>query len=208
MASFLNPGAITEKKVVDTEKDALKPAYSPDSTRIAYFQDRERLEVFNRKDQSISEALPKGSFYSYTDGDLAFEWSPDGRWLATTIGAGVSQTDVILVDASAEKPPINLSNSGFFDKMPTFSAGGKVVVWASGRDGLRTADYNAAQFDFYATFLTRKLYDIFKATRDPQVGTEQADAAKPADEASEDQDDWQPQVSGLAQRTERTLLTR
>ncbi len=204
--SFLNPGAIVETRIVDTDGDALKPAYSPDGSRIAYFQNRDRLQVFSRADGTTVEPLPKGSFYSYTDDDLEFRWSPDGRWLTTIRGSGVAQTDVIMLDASAKAPPINISNSGYNDKMPMFSAGGKVVVWASGRDGLRTADANAAQHDFYAAFLTRELYDSFKLARDPQAVATPA-ASRPGADAAGDEmgaaPAWQPQLSGLAQRTER-----
>ena len=82
--------------------------------------------------------------YSYQDGDLPFVWLPDSRWLAATTGSAVTSFDVSLIDASSQKPPVNLTRSGFHAVEPLFSPDGQAVYYQSARDGLQTADSKAA----------------------------------------------------------------
>ena len=188
---FLSAGPIIERKIIDTGGDALQPMYSPDGTRIAYLEDRKRIRVFNRLDKSTVTALPDGFIYSYADGDMSFAWSPDSRWLTATVGSIVTTTDIVLLDATGRAKPVYLSRNGYRDASPQFTADGKAVVWASGRNGLVRADANTAQFDIYITYLTQEAYDASRTAAE-----EKAQAKVPDKE-------WRPQVDGLAHRTRR-----
>jgi tricorn protease len=153
--SFQTPGALKETRLTNTTTDVTEPAYSPDGQRIAYLEDRTRLVVMDLATKKTVTAMPPGLSYSYHDGDLPFVWSPDGRWLAATIGSAVTSFNVALVDASGQKPPVNLTRSGFVSAGPQFSADGKVLLFLSSRDGLQTADSKDAEVDVYAAFLTQ-----------------------------------------------------
>jgi dipeptidyl aminopeptidase/acylaminoacyl peptidase len=51
----------------------------------------------------------------------------------------LSLFDVSLIDASGQKPPVNLTRSGFHAVEPLFSPDGQAVYYQSARDGLQTA---------------------------------------------------------------------
>ncbi|MFZ4859120.1 MAG: S41 family peptidase [Desulfuromonadaceae bacterium] len=191
-APFLAAGPIVERKIIDTGGDSLQPVYSPDGQRIAYLDDRKRIKVYNRRDGSNTTILPDGYIYSYVDGDLSFAWSPDGRGLVATVGSIVSTTDIMLLDASGVSKPVFISRNGYRDAMPQFTRDGKAVVWASGRNGLKQADSNAAQFDVYITYLTQEAYDSSRLSDE-----DKAESKKIVEKA------WQPNIDGLQHRTRR-----
>lgn len=198
--SFLDPGPINETQLIETEGDALQPAYSPDGRRIAYLDNRRRIRVFDRRDGKTLTVLPEGSLYSYQDGDMSFAWSPDGRWLTATGGSIVTATNVLLLDASGKQPPLDLSRSGYADTSPAFTRDGKAVIWATGRYGLRRADDNEGQFDVQIAFLTAQAHDAFQAALE---GTATAEPkSNPTDEKTQ-ADTWQPEIAGIEARSHR-----
>ena len=201
--SFLAPGPLKETPITDTATDVLQPAYSPDGQRIAFLEDRKRLVVLDRKTGKTVTVLPDGLLFSYTDNDLPFAWSPDGRWLAVTTGSAASQFEVYLVDASGQKPPVNISRSGFQEIGPAFSPDGKAIYYLSTRAGLRTTDAKAAEVDIYATFLTQDAYDAFVRPADQTVPTAASPAVTAKDAPPPAAPMWEPQFDGLEFRTGR-----
>ncbi|MCP5426621.1 MAG: PD40 domain-containing protein [Gammaproteobacteria bacterium] len=189
--SFLDPGPIEETRVIDTQGDALYPAYAPDGHRIAYFDNRGSIRVFDRQPGTTTTVLPEGRIYSYQDGDLSLAWSPDGRFLTSTSGSIVTATDVLLIDAAGQHEPINVSRSGYADRKPAFTRDGQAIVWQTGRYGLQEADANTAQFDVEIAFLTQEAFDAFKSATQSVAGAVAVSA------------DWQPQAEGLPHRLKR-----
>jgi tricorn protease len=202
--SFQTPGALKETRLTNTQTDITEPAYSPDGQRIAYLEDRTSLVVMDLATKKTVTAMPKGLSYSYTDGDLPFVWSPDGRWLAATIGSAITSFNIALVDASGQKPPVNVTRSGFTSVGPQFSADGKVLLYLSMRDGLQTADSQGAELDVYATFLTQSAYDAVARSSDriaaPSAEPKKTDA-KPEEKKAAPA--WEPELDDLSARTVR-----
>lgn len=192
-ASFTAAGAVMEKKVIDTEGDAFFPTYSPDGKRIAFLDNRRAIQVFDRESDKSVTVLPEGSIYSYQDGDLSLQWSPDGRFLVATTGSIIGDMDISLLDASGKAAPINLSTSGYSDMLPQFTADGKAVLWFSDRNGLRKADATAGQMDLYMAHLTQEAFDLYAQAKNG-VNPE---AAALADSS------WLPQAQGIRHRTTR-----
>ena len=182
MTSFASPGPLVERKLVDTDGDALLPKLSPDGRLLAYIANRNSIRVLDRASGKTVTALPAGYFYSYVDEDMSFEWSADSRWITATVGSIVTNQDIVLVAASGQGKPMFVTRSGYNDQEPQFSADGKAVLWTSGREGLRQADYTTGQLDIYLAYLTRAGFDA----------KDEADGAA-----------WQPQPGGIEQRTKR-----
>lgn len=191
--SFTAAGPVTEKKIIETEGDALFPAYSPHSNRIAFLDNRRSIQVFDRETGKSVTALKEGSIYSYQDGDLSLKWSPDGRWIIATTGSIIGDMDVTLLDAAGQAEPMNLSQSGYFDENPQFTPDSKAVIWESDRNGLRKADATAGQKDIYIAHLTQAAFDDFTQARNGVQVVAQDKAAER----------WEPQGRGIRHRTAR-----
>ena len=191
--SFTTAGAVTEKKVIDTEGDAFFPVYSPDGKRIAFLDNRRSIQVYDRATGKSVTVLKEGSIYSYQDGDLSLKWSPDGRWIIATTGSIIGDMDISLLDASGLAEPMNLSSSGYTDSSPQFTPDSKAVIWESDRNGLRKSDATAGQTDIFIAHLTQEAFDDFTGARNGvQVAAQ--DKAK---------EKWEPQMRGLRHRTAR-----
>ncbi len=195
-AGFASPGKLEEARLVDSSVDLLFPAYAPDGTRIAYLENRNGITVWDRDDATTRQALPPGSVYSYLDGDHQFAWSPDGRFILSTVGSIAGDMDIALCDASGENPPVNLSRSGYINMSPVFLPDGQAVLWTSDREGLRSPDGTGGQVDLFIAHLTEEAYAAFKLTLS---GTE------PARSTATNQIDtaWQPQTEGIRHRITR-----
>ena len=72
---------ITEERLTKGDKVSMQPKYSPDGKEIAFFENRADLRIMNLASKQVRTVLDGKYVYSYSDGDLWFEWSPDSRWL-------------------------------------------------------------------------------------------------------------------------------
>ncbi len=198
-ASFTAPGGLEEKKLIASEVDLLFPAYSPDGNRIAYLDNRSSIKVWDRVNNTTAVPLPPGQVYSYADGDLGYDWSPDGRFLLVTTGSIVGDIDIALCDATGKKPPVNLSQSGYANMSPFFLPDGQSVLWTSDRLGLRSPHGKGAQEDIFIAHLTQEAFDAFKLARSGATVPAQAEV----NDASKKNTAWQPQTEGIRHRITR-----
>ncbi len=159
---FLESAAFQEQPLVVGTQDAFAPLLSPDGTRLAYLEDRKRLKVLDRKSGKSRTVFEDPRFYMYEDDDSAFVWSPDSRRLLVRSGNGISGTDILLVSADGSHSPINLSQSGYNEDAPAFSADGKSVLWMSDRHGLRNALSKEAQTEVFQVFLSTAAFEQAK----------------------------------------------
>ena len=200
-ASFLTPGQPRETVLINSGSDVLQASYSPDGKRVAYLEDRKRIRVFNKETRQTITVLKEGALYSYSDNDLRFTWSPDGRWIAATTGSAASNEEISLIDAEGKSAPINISQSGYRDLDPVFSPDGKALFYLSTRYGLKTSDAKAAELDVLATFLTQDAYDAFTHPSDQLITTTASGQQTAAEVAPSPA--WQPELDGLRRRSIR-----
>ncbi len=198
-SGFTTPGGMEEKKIIASEVDLLFPAYSPDGNRIAYLDNRNNIKVWNRVDNTTATPLPPGHVYSYADGDIGYDWSPDGRFLLATLGSIVGDMDIALCDATGKKPPVNLSQSGYANRSPFFLPDGQSVLWTSDRLGLRTPHGKASQEDIFIAHLTQEAFDAFKLARSGAGLPPKADSK----DTNKNTTAWQPQTDGIRHRITR-----
>ncbi|HHN79010.1 MAG TPA: hypothetical protein ENK11_10125, partial [Phycisphaerales bacterium] len=165
---FFSATKIEEKPVVATDADEFQPAYSPDGEKVAYLFERNEIRVFDTETGETATALPGDKFYSYEDGDLWYDWSPDGRWIATQFYSRgrIFYTEVGLVPADGEGDFIELSNSGYDDMRPRFAMEGGAVIWMTDRYGMRAQGSWGAENDVVAAFLTQDAYDRFRLSKE------------------------------------------
>ena len=166
--SFTYATQLTEERLTNSMATSQMPKYSPDGKMVAFFENRGDLRVIDVKSKDILTVLDGKNNYSYSDGDLWFEWSPDSRWLLSSYmgGGGWNSNDIALVDASGKKDPVNLSNSGYTDTGGRWVLDGKAILFASDRAGYRSHGSWGAEYDAYLMFLDLDAYDHFRMTKE------------------------------------------
>ena len=176
---------IEEEQLVKTGITSQYPQYSPDGKEVAFFEDRAALRIVNLKSKEIRTVLDGKYVYSYSDGDIAFEWSPDSKWLLSTyIGnGGWNNQDIALVKADG-KEVHNLTNSGYSDSNGKWVLDGKAMLFQSDRAGYRSHGSWGAEDDAYIMFFDLDAYNRFNMSKEE---IELADANKDEKEKKEDE---------------------
>jgi Tol biopolymer transport system component len=166
---FFSATAIDEKEVVATEAEEFQPAYSPDGEKIAYVYNRSALNVVDRESGETVNVLPGTAYYSYSDGDFWYDWSPDSAWLAVQFydrdRVFVTEVGVVPADGS-DTTPINLSNTGYNAGNPIWAMEGGAILWGSDRYGERSHGSWGGEFDVMGAFLTQDAFDRFTLSKE------------------------------------------
>lgn len=158
---------LTEEPLLETPEETFQPLYSPDGKEVAYLEERTTLKVIDVKTRAIRAILDGKFNYSYTDGDMWFQWSPDGQqFLVTYFGKKRWNTNVGMVDAQGKQNIVNLTESGYFDKSPNWILDGKAMMWLSDREGMRSHGSWGSQRDVYAMFFDRGAFDRFRLSKE------------------------------------------
>lgn len=181
---FFTATGFEESEVFETNEDAFQPLASPDGKKVAFIGTRDNIRVFDRESKEITTVLDASYNYSYTDGDITFDWSPDSKWITADIASNgrLFFTNVAIVPADGSEAPKDISLSGYTDIAPTWHPSGGVVYWASARYGQRDHGSHGTQFDIYASFLNKEAWDKFKSSKEElellKEAKEEAEKAK------------------------------
>ena len=158
---------IEEEQLTKTNVTSQYPAYSPDGKEVAFYEDRATLRIINLKSKEVRTVLDGKYNYSYSDGDIWFEWSPDSKWLMCSyIGnGGWNNTDIAVVKADG-KEGHNITDSGYSDSNGKWVLGGKAILFESDRAGYRSHGSWGAEYDAYLMFLDLEAYDRFRMSKE------------------------------------------
>lgn len=181
---------LKEEQLTHTDHTSQQPQFSPDGKEIAFFENRGDLCVINLQTKAIRTILDGKYQYSYSDGDLWFEWSPDSRWLLCSyIGTGGWHSpDVALVKADGKGEIHNLTNSGYSDSNAKWALGGKAMIWSSDRAGYRSHGSWGAEEDVYIMFFDLDAYERFRMTKEEKELLDEAEKEKKKAEKDADND--------------------
>lgn len=165
---FFNATLLEEEPVLVSEAETFQPAFSPDGKEVAYLEERTTLKVIDLSTKKIRTILERDKNYSYADGDQYYQWSPDGKWFLVHFQQpNYWFSEVGLVNASGNGEVINLTESGYNDIGPKWMMKGKMMIWFSDRDGMRSfAQSGSTQADVYGMFFTREAFDRFKLSKE------------------------------------------
>lgn len=178
---FYASTVLKETPIIENGKENYQPAYSPDGKEIAYIEDRMTLKILNLATKKTRTLLTDQELFSSRDNDQYFEWSPDSKWMLFDYSVpGIAPGEVGLIAADGKGKVINMTENGFRDYRPRWAQGGKVMLWFSNRDGLRSqAQSGGSQADVYALFLTQKALDDFNLSKeDAALAKEMEKSAK------------------------------
>ena len=159
--SFFNAPRIATKVLLKNEHQNFQPSYSPDGKQVAYLQDRAALHVLDIATGKTREVLSADWNYSYSDGDMAYDWAPDGKSLLVQFAdRNRWSPEVGVVPADGSGKLVNLTNSGYDDVHPLFARQGQMMIWQSDRVGLHGNGGGArSDGDIYGMYLTRAAFD-------------------------------------------------
>ena len=194
---FFSATKMSEKAVVATEDDEFQPVYSYDGDRIAYLRERSELRVRDLKSGDEVVAAGGDTFYSYSDGDHSFEWSPDGEWLTLQhySKGRVFYTEVGMVKADGSGGLVDLSKSGYDDSRPAFAMEGNAIIWATDRFGERSHGSWGAEYDVMAVFLNDDAHDRFRLSKEEYELKKELEEKKKEDEDEETDEDEESETS-------------
>lgn len=159
---------IIEEQLVKSAKTSQIPQFSPDGKSVAFFEDRGDLRVIDIKTKAVHTAMDGKYIYSYSDGDIWFEWSPDSKWLLSAyIGnGGWNNRDIALVNAAGTGEIHNLTQSGYSDGNGKWALGGKAMIFSSDRAGYRSHGSWGTEEDVYIMFFDLDAYDRFRMSKE------------------------------------------
>ena len=165
--NFTYSTEVEEEQLTKTNVTSQYPAYSPDGKEVAFYEDRATLRIINLKSKEVRTVLDGKYNYSYADGDIWFEWSPDSKWLMCSyIGnGGWNNTDIAVVKADG-KEVHNITDSGYSDSNGKWVLGGKAILFESDRAGYRSHGSWGAEYDAYLMFLDLEAYDRFRMSKE------------------------------------------
>ena len=158
---------IEEEQLTKTDITSQYPAFSPDGKEVAFYEDRAALRIINLKSKEVRTVLDGKYNFSYADGDIWFEWSPDSKWIMCSyIGTGGwNNTDIAVVKADG-KEVHNVTNSGYSDGNGKWVLGGKAMLFESDRAGYRSHGSWGAENDAYLMFFDLDAYDRFRMSKE------------------------------------------
>lgn len=201
---FFAATLVKEEPVIATVKEEFQPRVSPDGKEIAYLEERNVVRVYNLATKQSRTLLPEGHNYSYSDGDQYFEWTPDSKWLAADDGQGYwSRTNTALIPTDGSSPAVYPVNSGFGDGNAKFFMEGKMMTWASNREGRKSlALQGSRELDIYAVFFDKEGFDRFSLSKEEFALQEEMDKK---DSTKKKRDSlakasWKPDFAGLENR--------
>ena len=174
---------LKEEQLVKSSLVDMQPAYSPDGKSVAYIVDRGALKAVDVKTKAVRQLMDGKFQYSYSDGDLWFQWSPDSKWLLSNyIGhGGWNNSDIALVPADGSQKITNLTNSGYNDNNGRWVLGGKAMLFMSDRAGYRSHGSWGAEDDAYIMFFDLDAYERFRMGKEERALYDEAHKKEKAD---------------------------
>lgn len=193
---FATSTLLTEEPVLVSDDETFQPLVSPDGKSLAYLHNRDEIRMLDLATKQSSTLVPAQQNYSYQDGDIEYDWSPDSKWLAFTYNAHQRWLgDVGMVNLGSGEIT-NVTNSGYSEASPWWSADGKTLLFFSDRLGLRSHGSWGSDVDIFGFYLTQDAFDWINLSEEDleirkkkEAEKKKKEAAAASDEEGDDEED-------------------
>ena len=183
---------LKEEQLVKSSLVDMQPAYSPDGKSVAYIEDRGALKAVDVKTKAVRQLMDGKFQYSYSDGDLWFQWSPDSKWFCLEfIGNGRDPySDIGIVSVNGGKIT-NITNSAYINVLPRWVLDGGAIMFISNRYGLRSQASWGSQDDVLLAFVNEEAFDRYRLNKEEMELLKETEKAEKAekDKANKDKKD-------------------
>jgi tricorn protease len=165
---FAHSSLLKEEIVIADSNETFQAKYSPSGDKIAYLNNRHTINVLDTKTGEKYTVLDGKYNFSYSDGDMNYNWSPDSKWLVASYidKERWPNTDIALINANGKGEITNLTTSGYIDNEAKWMMNGKMIIWFTDRHGMRNQASWGSQSDVYALFLTQEAYNKFHMSKE------------------------------------------
>ncbi len=183
---FASATLLTEELVLQTGDETFQPVVAPDGKKLAYLHNRDEIRLLDLETKKTTVLVPASYNYSYTDGDIRYDWSPDSRWLAFAyLPRRRWISDAGIIDVATGKIT-NISNSGYAEDVPRFSRDGKVLLFDSDRLGRRAHGSWGSDADVFGFYLNREAWEWSQLTKEELERKKKREAKKKKEPKEED----------------------
>ncbi|MCM1336062.1 MAG: S41 family peptidase [Candidatus Amulumruptor caecigallinarius] len=176
---FVNATIISEKPLLPADTlDRTNPRFSPDGNQLAFLLGRDKIAVTDLKSGKV-RVLTDGSAVTDRTSDERFLWSPDSKWLLTTVTdkAHNGYPDIAIINVATGEVT-NLTGSGYDDGMPRWAMGGNAITFITERYGMRNHASWGSLNDVMAIFLNQEALDRFRLSKEDYELLAEAEKAK------------------------------
>ncbi|MFN3213286.1 MAG: S41 family peptidase [Henriciella sp.] len=169
--------------------NAFQPAYSPDGEKIGFIENRDSIRVMDADGDNLRTLFTADQNYSYADGDISFNFSPDSKWVAADFSPRgyYFYTDIGLAPVDGSALAKDISVNGYFDGGPVWHSSGDLVYWFTDRYGERTHGSWGSEGDIVGAFLNEASWTRFNLSEQERAALEKSGDGKNEDE-DEDED--------------------
>ena len=185
---FFAASAVKEEPLLVSDKETFQPLFSPAGNEVAYLSDRTKINVIDIKTKKTRQITDGSKNFSYSDGDVSFDWSPDGKWITLAYIDKLRQgyNDIGIVSANGGEIK-NATLSGYMQDSPKWMMGGNIILFSSDRYGMRAHGSWGSQRDVFGIYTNKAAQDKAKLSQeDLDLIKEQEKLKKEADKKEAD----------------------
>ena len=160
---FYAATAVKEEPLLVSKDDTFQPMFSPAGNEVAYLKDRTKIFVIDTKTKATRQVTDGSKNFSYADGDMDFDWSPDGKWITLAYIDKLRQgyNDIGIVSANGGDVK-NITLSGYMQDKPKWMMNGDIILFSSDRFGMRAHGSWGSERDVFGIYTNKAALD--KAT--------------------------------------------
>ncbi|MGB3724966.1 MAG: S41 family peptidase [Glaciecola sp.] len=199
---FFAATKFTTETLLKSDVDMFQAIVSPDGKKIAYLYQRDEIRVFDLEKQKSTTVFAAKYNYSYSDGDISFDWSPDSQYIvASYVPRGfLFMPEIGIAPADGSEAPVDVTLSGYGEFAPDWISN-DMIVFGSDRYGERAHGSWGGEMDVMALFLTQQAFDDYNMSKEEKALLAEAEKAKEEkkDDDSEEKGDDEEQSVELVE---------